>query len=165
MKKEPNVRVIVHDKSSLAPEGKSMAFSLGSEEGFHWLDGYEDITAEELLCGVSSATKTASAEELIRDMLSSGEPVAAIEIFRMAEAKGISKRTVNEAKKNIDGIVSTKIGNGAWFIMVTSYRQQVGKAQFQVVCHFGGKTAIEEKLGDLMVDELSEKVSEDTPES
>jgi hypothetical protein len=110
MKKEPNVRVIVHDKSSLAPEGKSMAFSLGSEEGFRWLDGYEDITAEELLCGVSSVTKTASAEELIRDMLSSGEPVAANEIFRMAEAKGISKRTVNEAKKNIEGIVSTKIG-------------------------------------------------------
>ncbi|MDO4425076.1 MAG: hypothetical protein Q4D17_04865 [Planctomycetia bacterium] len=65
-----------------------MAFSLGSEEGFHWLDGYEDITAEELLCGVYSVTKTASAEELIRDMLSSGEPIAANEIFRMAEAKG-----------------------------------------------------------------------------
>ena len=110
IKKEPNVRVIVHDKSSLAPEGKSMAFSLGSEEGFRWLDGYEDITAEELLCGVSAVTKTASAEELIRDMLSGGEPVAANEIFRMAEAKGISKRTVNEAKKNIEGIVSTKIG-------------------------------------------------------
>ena len=110
MKKEPNVRVIVHDKSSLAPEGKSMAFSLGSEEGFHWLDGYEDITAEGLLCGVSSVTKTASAEELIRDMLSDGEPVAANEIFCTAEAKGISKRTVNEAKKNIEGIVSTKVG-------------------------------------------------------
>lgn len=110
VKKEPNVRVIVHDKSSLAPEGKSMAFSLGSEEGFRWLDGYEDITADELLCGVSSATKTASAEELIRDMLSGGEPVAANEIFRIAEAKGISQRTVNEAKKNIDGIVSTKVG-------------------------------------------------------
>ena len=110
VKKEPNVRVIVHDKSSLAPEGKSMAFSLGSEDGFRWLDGYEDITAEELLCGVSSVTKTASAEELIRDMLSGGEPVAANEIFRTAEAKGISKRTVNEAKKNIDGIVSTKVG-------------------------------------------------------
>lgn len=110
VKKELNVRVIVHDKSSLAPEGKSMAFSLGSEEGFRWLDGYEDITADELLCGVSSATKTASAEKLIRDMLSGGEPVAANEIFCTAEAKGISKRTVNEAKKNIDGIVSTKIG-------------------------------------------------------
>ena len=54
-----------------------------------------------------------------------------------------------------------KDANGAWFIMGTSYRQQIGKIQFQVVCHFGSKDAIEEKLGDLMVDELSENVSEE----
>ena len=58
-----------------------------------------------------------------------------------------------------------KDANGAWFIMGTSYRQKVGKVQFHVVCHFGGKAKIEEKLGDLMVDELSENVSEDAPES
>lgn len=29
-RKEPNVCIIVHDKSSLAPEGKSMAFNLGN---------------------------------------------------------------------------------------------------------------------------------------
>lgn len=28
MKKEPHIRVIVHDKSSLAPEGMSVAFSI-----------------------------------------------------------------------------------------------------------------------------------------
>ena len=50
---------------------------------------------------------------------------------------------------------------GAWFVMGTSYRQQIGKIQFHVVCHFGGKAEIEEKLGDLMVDELSENVSEE----
>jgi hypothetical protein len=53
-----------------------------------------------------------------------------------------------------------KADNGAWFVMGTSYRQKVGKVQFHVVCHFGGKDAIEEKLGDLMVDELAENVSE-----
>lgn len=58
-----------------------------------------------------------------------------------------------------------KDANGAWFIMGTSYRQQVGKMQFQVVCHFGGKTAIEEKLGDLMVDELAENADEETSEN
>lgn len=49
LRKEPNVRVIVHDKSSLAPEGKSIAFNLGNEDGFYWLDGYSEISAEELL--------------------------------------------------------------------------------------------------------------------
>ena len=114
MKKEPNVRVIVHDKSSLAPEGKSLAFSLGDENGFHWLDGYNDISADELLCGFNAETKTAAAEELILDLLSGGEKVPCESIFSMAEARGISQRTVNEAKKNIHGIQSRKIGK-RWF--------------------------------------------------
>lgn len=58
-----------------------------------------------------------------------------------------------------------KDDNGAWFVMGTSYRQKVGKVQFHVVCHFGGKAAIEEKLGDLMVDELAENVDEESPEN
>ena len=37
VKREPNVRVIVHDKSSLAPEGKPVAFCLDPETGFEWI--------------------------------------------------------------------------------------------------------------------------------
>lgn len=48
VKKEPNIRVIIHDKSSLAPEDEPMAFSLGDNEGFRWIGRY-DITADELL--------------------------------------------------------------------------------------------------------------------
>ena len=55
--------------------------------------------------------------------------------------------------------------NGVWFVMGTCYRQKIGKVQFHVVCHFGGKTELEEKLGDLMVDELAEGVSENDPET
>ena len=110
MKKEPNVRVIVHDKSSLAPEGKSIAFSLGDENGFRWLDGYNDITADELLCGINAETKTAAAEQLILDMLSDGEPVMCKTIQAAAKAKGISKRTLDDAKKNIGSIHTDKPG-------------------------------------------------------
>ena len=110
MKKEPNVRVIVHDKSSLAPEGKSMAFSLGDENGFRWLDGYNDITADELLCGFNAETKTAAAEQLILDMLSDGDPVLCKTIQAAAKAKGISKRTLDDAKKNIGSIHTDKPG-------------------------------------------------------
>ena len=35
VKREPNVRVIVHDKSSLAPEGKPVAFCLDPKQVFH----------------------------------------------------------------------------------------------------------------------------------
>lgn len=118
MRKEPHVRVLVHDKSSLAPEGKSLAFSLGDENGFRWLDGYSEITAEELLCGLSQETKTAAAEELICTMLESGTEVPCEEIFRRAQQRNISRRTVNEAKKNIPGIVTRKVGKGwVWSLL------------------------------------------------
>ena len=112
LRNEPHIRVIVHDKSSLAPEGKSLAFSLGTDVGFSWVDGYGDISSEELLCGYSAETKTSAAEELIRSMLSGKEQVAAGDIFKVAQRKGISRRTVNEAKKNIRGIVTTRVGKG-----------------------------------------------------
>ena len=70
VKREPNIRVIVHDKSSLAPEGKPMAFCLDPETGFEWVGEY-DITADELLSGAggNTATKTEQAETLILDLL------------------------------------------------------------------------------------------------
>ena len=114
LKNDPTVRVIVHDKSSLAPEGKSLAFGLGDEEGFRWLDGYDGITSEELLCGFTTETKTAAAEELIRSMLAGGQEIMAENMFRAAEGKGISRRTVNEAKKGIPNIVTRKNGK-YWF--------------------------------------------------
>lgn len=117
LKKEPNTRVVVHDKSSLAPEGKSLAFHLGDEDGFYWLNGYEDITADDLLSGGNEyrETKTGQAEELIREMLSDGKEIPCEEIFKAAEQKGISRRTVNEAKKQIPELRTRKVSiNWAW---------------------------------------------------
>ena len=112
LRKNKNIRVIVHDKSSLAPEGKSLAFNLGNEDGFRWLDGYDEISAEDLLSGLSSQqeTKTMQAEEIIRTMLEDGAEIPGEEIVQAAARKQISRRTVNEAKKNIAGIVSRKVG-------------------------------------------------------
>lgn len=112
LRKNKNIRVIVHDKSSLAPEGRSLAFNLGNEEGFRWLDGYDGISAEDLLSGLSSQqeTKTMQAEEIIRTMLEDGTEIPGEEIVQAAARKQISRRTVNEAKKNIAGIVSRKVG-------------------------------------------------------
>ncbi len=69
--------VIVHDKSSLAPEGKPVAFCLDPETGFEWIGEY-DITADELLSGAggNTATKTEQAEKLILDLLADGKAYA-----------------------------------------------------------------------------------------
>ena len=37
LKDSPTTRVLIHEKSSLAPPGQSLAFSLGDEKGFEWI--------------------------------------------------------------------------------------------------------------------------------
>ena len=85
VKREPNVRVIVHDKSSLAAEGKPIAFCLDPETGFSWIGEY-DITADELLSGAggNTATKTEQAERLILDLLADGKELASEDLVKAA---------------------------------------------------------------------------------
>ena len=99
VKREPNVRVIVHDKSSLAAEGKPIAFCLDPETGFSWIGEY-DITADELLSGAggNTATKTEQAERLILDLLADGKELASEDIVKAAAEAGISERTVQNCK-------------------------------------------------------------------
>ena len=116
VKREPNVRVIVHDKSSLAPEGKPVAFCLDPETGFSWIGEY-DITADELLSGAggNNATKTEQAERLILDLLADGKELASEDIEKAAAEAGISARTVRAAKKNLDGRITSKRIGAAWY--------------------------------------------------
>ena len=116
LKREPNVRVIVHDKSSLAPEGKPIAFCLDPETGFSWIGEY-DITADELLSGAggNNATKTEQAEKLILDLLADGKELASEDIEKAAADAGISARTVRAAKKNLDGRITSKRIGAAWY--------------------------------------------------
>ena len=100
MKKEPSIRVIVHDKSSLAPEGKSVAFSI-EDSTPRWVEGYEKITASDLLNGGPTDSKVDMAEKLIRDKLSGAASAPASEMFQAAKQAGISKRTLKIAKENL----------------------------------------------------------------
>ncbi|MGI6498993.1 MAG: AAA family ATPase [Oscillospiraceae bacterium] len=116
VKREPNIRVIVHDKSSLAPEGKPMAFCLDPETGFEWIGAY-DITADELLSGAggNSETKTEQAERLILDLLADGKELASEDIEKAAAEAGISARTVRSAKRNLDGRITAKRIGAVWY--------------------------------------------------
>ena len=114
LKNDRDVRVMVHDKSSLAPEGNSRAFSL--ENGtLHWQEGYETLTADELLSGAARGNKVALAEDLIREQLAGGQPVLANEIYQLAKDAGISRRTVEMAKRNMPDVTARKLRNcWAW---------------------------------------------------
>ena len=104
-KDDPNIRVMAHDKSSLAPAGTSLAFVLGDEDGFRWIGDY-DVTADELLSGIEkkAPSKIHEAKDLILNMLSNGKEVLSEDIDRVAIKRGISSRTVRDAKKEL-GIV------------------------------------------------------------
>ena len=112
MKEEPTVRIVAHDKSSLAPEGKSIVFELDPDTGFGW-KGYCDTSVDELLAGRGSlVSKTTQAENLLQEILSDGE-APSDEILTQAAALGISERTLKIAKQNL-GVKSRRVGD-RWF--------------------------------------------------
>ncbi len=112
-KDDPNVRIMAHDKSSLAPAGTSVAFILGDEEGFRWIGDF-DISAEELLAGMEKKkeSKTQEAKDLICRMLAGGKEVFSEEIDRAAMERGISSRTVRDAKNALGDALKSRNGEG-----------------------------------------------------
>lgn len=111
VKDRPEVRVMAHEKSSLAPEGQPIAFELSADNGFKWL-GHYDISIDDLLSGVSREKKSDMAEKLILGCLSDGRyPQQAL--MDKAKHMGISKRVVDEAKKRLN-VQSVKYGS-QWF--------------------------------------------------
>lgn len=111
LKDEPEVRVMAHQKSSLAPEGKPIAFELNRETGFRWM-GHYDISIDDLLSGYPQERKSDMAENLIRDCLSGGKMLQK-SIMAKAQERGISKRVLDEAKRKLR-VRSTKEG-GQWY--------------------------------------------------
>ena len=124
VKREPNIRVIVHDKSSLAPEGKPMAFCLDPETGFEWVGEY-DITADELLSGAggNTATKTEQAETLILDLLADENEMTSEEVMKAAAEVGISEGTLKTARRNLETRIEVKRRGNQWYYRLKSAAQ------------------------------------------
>ena len=109
---EPDIRAVVQIKNNLAAFGDPKAFAL-SEDGFQWLGDYE-ITADEVLGGiVPKANKMEQAKRLLRELALTTDAIQSNEIFDMADEQGISKRTLENAKREF-GIRAKKINN-SWY--------------------------------------------------
>ena len=111
LKDEPETRVMCHVKSSLAPEGRSVAFRLDKETGFQWIGEY-DISADDLLSGDARGQKSRIAKEFLLDILADGG-MAQKKIEEEASKQGIKKKTLRNAKQELE-IDSVKRGN-QWF--------------------------------------------------
>ncbi len=113
LKHDPTMRILTHEKSSLAPPGASLAFSLGDEGGFRWVGEY-DITADEMLSGIEPQreTKTQQAKDLICTLLAGGKQVLSEDIDKAALERGIPGRTVRDAKRELGDALKSKIVEG-----------------------------------------------------
>lgn len=112
VKGEPDIRAVVQIKNNIAAFGHSKAFRL-SEKGFEWLGDYE-ITADEVLGGIApKINKLEQAKQMLRKLSESSNMIQSNKIFSMADEKGISKRTLETAKKEL-GIKAKKI-NDLWY--------------------------------------------------
>ena len=113
LKHDPTMRILTHEKSSLAPPGASLAFSLGDEGGFRWVGEY-DITADEMLSGIElqRETKTQQAKDLICTLLAGGKQVLSEDIDKAALERCIPGRTVRDAKRELGDALKSKIVEG-----------------------------------------------------
>ena len=118
---EPNTRAVVQIKNNLAAFGHPKAFAL-SEEGFQWIGDYE-ITVAEVLGGIApKANKMELAKQMLRELAETHSAVLSNEIFDRADELGISKRTLENAKKEL-GIRARKINN-AWYWELDKVKQE-----------------------------------------
>lgn len=109
---EPNIRAMVQIKNNLAEFGHAKAFRL-SEEGFRWLGDYE-ITADEVLGGYApKINKLEQAKDLLRELSKELEKVESNSIYDMAKEQNISKRTLENAKREMG--IRAKRENGSWY--------------------------------------------------
>ena len=103
VRKDPTTRVLIHEKSSLAPPGETMVFKLGDEEGFRWVGAYE-ISADELLDGKegkATETKLERGAKLIRELLANKEEISIRELDEKAKEQGISGRTMRDVRSRM----------------------------------------------------------------
>lgn len=111
IKDEPEVRVVCQTKNSLAPEAKSIAFRLSEENGFEWIGDY-DVAADDLLSGTAKGTKKQTAMDFLETILAGGQ-MQQTAIMHLAEEKGISQKTLRNAKEALD-IKSIRLNN-QWY--------------------------------------------------
>ncbi len=108
---DTGVMVMHHVKSSLAPKGRNIFFTIDSQRRVQWLDVDEDDILGEY-DPPPKVTKQAQAAETLRVMLES-EPMKASEVQALFARANISERTLLAVKKEM-GIRSIK-KDGVWY--------------------------------------------------
>ena len=97
---QDNIRVLAQIKSNLAEEGQPIAFERRKDE-FRYMGAY-DITIDELLGGYCKTNKIQQAKQLIKGLYGKNVLISSADMEQKAEAIGVSKRTLDMAKKELN---------------------------------------------------------------
>lgn len=149
VKNDPTTRVIVHEKSSLAPPGQSLAFSLGDEIDFRWIGAY-DITSEDLLAGGEGSKtelKQELAAKLIMDFLTEGKKVSIAEINAEAKERGIERLGKGKYLTLEEAAAYSGIGTG-------KLREITNNEECNFVLWVGNKRLFKKRLFDKYLEQV-----------
>lgn len=108
LRNKPNIRIMAHDKSSLAPAGDAIGFEMTEDNGMVCIGSY-DITIDELLSGNEGRGKKKLdiAENFIKEYFGTNKVIPSNEIMMEAAKRSIKRNTLLSAKKKL-GITSGK---------------------------------------------------------
>lgn len=108
LRDKPNIRIMAHDKSSLAPAGDAIGFEMTEDNGMVCIGPY-DITIDELLSGNEGRGKKKLdiAGNFIKEYFGSSKEIISNDILQEAARRGIKRNTLLSAKKKL-GIASGK---------------------------------------------------------
>lgn len=108
LRDKPNIRIMAHDKSSLAPAGGAIGFEMTEDNGMVCIGPY-DITIDELLSGNEGRGKKKLdiAENFIKEYFGTNKVIPSNEIMMEAAKRSIKRNTLLSAKKKL-GITSDK---------------------------------------------------------
>ncbi len=108
LRDKPNIRIMAHDKSSLAPARDAIGFEMTEDNGMVCIGPY-DITIDELLSGNEGRGKKKLdiAESFIKEYFGAAKEIISNDILQEAARRGIKRNTLLSAKKKL-GISSGK---------------------------------------------------------
>lgn len=108
LRDKPNIRIMAHDKSSLAQAGDAIGFEMTEDNGMVCTGPY-DITIDELLSGNEGRGKKKLdiAENFIKEYFGTNKVIPSNEIMMEAAKRSIKRNTLLSAKKKL-GITSDK---------------------------------------------------------
>ena len=112
---DTDIRIVTQIKNSLGPSEAVVRFEIRPQTGFSWLSVDTVPLSEKKEEPPTFETKMDKAAYHIKEVLSQGD-VASIEMYKLLETEGISRRTAEVARKNMGIRCYRKMKQWYWSI-------------------------------------------------